>query len=764
MAHWSAMDTRNDGVIVYDADGKVVFCNEAYRNCYPGVRERIHRGALLADILRAGAPAAGVSDRELDAWVAQRVQERLTPRERVEVHYIGGRWWEIHEYPSDGGMIVNQRRDVTLERQAAIRSAKAGESQTMPLGASGDVLWMELAHVHATLADLVESLEDGFALFDEEDSLTLCNGRFQKLTGADPDLLVPGTLFSAILRAAAPTLSRDRGAEGLAEWIRNRMARHQDGGPAEEFRSATDRWIRWQERKAAGGYLVCTLRDISDLKAREAALQASEGRYRKLVELAPDLACVLSDGMITVINSRGARMLGVASPAEAAGNLFSRFVHPDFRELIGTELAALAEEGGWFPLRLIRPSGEIFDAEIAVIPFGLAETATYMVFARETTERKRATAGLLAREERLRGIMNTVADGIVTIDAAGIVESFNPAAERIFGYAAAEVVGRNVAMLIPEPHRARHDEYIARYLETREARIIGRGREEQGLRKDGTVFPLDLSVTEMSLDGRPLFIGIMRDITDRKRQEQDLRDALAQAEVANKAKSEFLAAMSHELRTPLNAIIGFSDAMLTGLFGVLDDRFKEYIGSINESGKHLLDVINDILDVARIEAGKMDFRPEPVEVEGIIDTCLRLIKERAESAGIAVVPDLEASLPMVLSEGRRLKQIFLNLLSNAVKFTPKGGSVTFSARRVGPALEIRVRDTGIGMKPEDIPKAMTPFGQVDSRLQRKYEGTGLGLPLTRAFVELHGGTLALESEEGKGTTAIIHFPPSSLMA
>ena len=758
------MDTRNDGVIVYDAAGTVLFCNDAYRNCYPEVRDTIRRGARLADILRAGAIVAGIPEAEMDAWVARRLKERLTPHSRVEVHYINGRWWEINEYPGDDGVIVNQRRDVTLERQAAIRSAKAGEAQTMPAGTSGDLLWMELAHVHATLADLVESLEDGFALFDGEDRLTLCNGRFQKLTGVDPGLLAPGTPFKVILTGAAPAMGRDPSAEGQARWVGERLERHLAGAAPDEFRTAADRWVRWQERKAAGDYLVCTLRDISDLKAREAALQASEGRYRKLVELAPDLACVLSDGMVTVINSRGARMLGLSSPAEVAGNLFTRFVHPDFRELMGTELAALAEEGGWFPLRLLRSSDRLFDAEVAVIPFGLADTATYMLFAREITDRKRATAALLAREDRLRGIMNTVADGIVTIDAAGIVESFNPAAERVFGYMAAEVVGRNVNMLMPEPYRSEHDGYVTRYLESREARIIGRGREVQGRRKDGTVFPLDLSVTEMRLEGRPLFIGMVRDITDRKRQEQELRDALAAAEVANKAKSEFLAAMSHELRTPLNAIIGFSDAMLTGLFGVLDDRFKEYIGSINESGKHLLDVINDILDVARIEAGKIDFRPEPVEVEGIIDTCLRLIKERAESAGIKVAHDLEPGLPMVLSEGRRLKQIFLNLLSNAVKFTPAGGTVTLAARKVGSGLEIRIQDTGIGMKPEDIPKAMTPFGQVDSRLQRKYEGTGLGLPLTKAFVELHGGTLALESEEGKGTTAIIHFPPASLMA
>ncbi|MEO5337872.1 MAG: PAS domain S-box protein [Magnetospirillum sp. WYHS-4] len=755
------MTTHSDGVIVYDAHGNVIFCNDAYRDCYPEVRDRIRRGANLADILREAALAAGIATpgRGLEGWVGKRVSERLNPNNRIEVHYIGGRWWRIHEYLDDDGTVVSQRRDITLERQTAIRNAKAREDED-DTDRPSDLLWMELAHVHAMLADLVESLEDGFALFDSEDRLSLCNSRFQKLTGVPPDLLVPGTPYDSILRTAAPAMSHEAQA-----WVANRLDLHGRVAGPEEFRTASERWVRWHEGRAGSEYLVCTIRDISDLKTREAALQASEGRYRKLVELAPDLACVVSEGMITVINSRGARMLGVGNPAEIAGSLFGRFVHPNFRDLMESGLASLAEEGGWFPLRLTRPPGEVFDAEVAVIPFGIAESSTFMLFARETTERKRATAGLLAREERLRGIMNTAADGIVTIDEKGGVESFNPAAERVFGYKAAEVVGRNVSMLMPEPYRGEHDGYLSRYLKTREARIVGQGREVKGQRKDGTVFPLELAVTEMQLDGRPLFIGMLRDITERKRQEQELRDAVTQAEVANKAKSEFLAAMSHELRTPLNAIIGFSDAMLAGLFGDLSERFRDYLGNINESGKHLLDVINDILDVARIEAGKMDFTPSPVEVEGVADTCLRLIKERAERGGLAVVADLAPGLPMLLSEGRRLKQILFNLLSNAVKFTPKGGSVTLSMFMTPDGwLEVRVSDTGIGMKTDDIPKAMTAFGQVDSRLQRKYEGTGLGLPLTKAFAELHGGTLALESEEGKGTTAIVRFPPASLVA
>ncbi|MFA7430996.1 MAG: ATP-binding protein [Rhodospirillaceae bacterium] len=242
--------------------------------------------------------------------------------------------------------------------------------------------------------------------------------------------------------------------------------------------------------------------------------------------------------------------------------------------------------------------------------------------------------------------------------------------------------------------------------------------------------------------------------------EDELRAAMGQAETANRTKSEFLANMSHELRTPLNAIIGFSEVMAQQLLGPLSDQYRDYAGSIHDSGWHLLDIINDILDVSKIESGQLILYEEAVDLPAVTAASVRLVRERADRARVTLIQDLPAALPLLRGDQRRLKQVVINLLSNAVKFTPPEGRVTISACATADGgLRMSVTDTGIGMKPEDIPLALTPFRQIDSGLARRHEGTGLGLPLTKALVELHGGTLAIHSVFGKGTEIRLWFPP-----
>ncbi|MCK5166741.1 MAG: HAMP domain-containing histidine kinase, partial [Rhodospirillaceae bacterium] len=222
--------------------------------------------------------------------------------------------------------------------------------------------------------------------------------------------------------------------------------------------------------------------------------------------------------------------------------------------------------------------------------------------------------------------------------------------------------------------------------------------------------------------------------------------------------------MSHELRTPLNAIIGFSDVMISGLFGKLDKRYKEYIGNISDSGKHLLGVINDILDVSRVETGNMEIDPERVKVSELVNLSVRLINDRAKAGDIKIIKKIDKNLPDINVDAQRMKQAVINILSNAVKFTPEGGKVTIStAKGKKGEFLIIVTDTGIGMKEKDIKTALTPFGQVDSRLARKYEGTGLGLPLTKNFIEMHSGTLDIKSKVEAGTTVTITIPAQRVL-
>ena len=235
------------------------------------------------------------------------------------------------------------------------------------------------------------------------------------------------------------------------------------------------------------------------------------------------------------------------------------------------------------------------------------------------------------------------------------------------------------------------------------------------------------------------------------------------AEAANRAKSEFLANMSHELRTPLNAIIGFSGMMSDRMFGPLGDKYVEYANIIGDSGRHLLAIITDILDVAKADAERLLLAEEQVDIEEVVELGSKIVEDMARRAQIEFISEIAKPLPPMMADPAKLTQILVNLLSNAVKFTPPGGKVRLKVeRRVHQGITFRVEDTGIGMSAEQIPIAMAPFGQISNSMTRQHDGVGLGLPLTKRLVELHGGTIEIDSEPGKGTIASVYLPEERL--
>jgi PAS domain S-box-containing protein len=374
-----------------------------------------------------------------------------------------------------------------------------------------------------------------------------------------------------------------------------------------------------------------------------------------------------------------------------------------------------------------------------------------------------ASRRLQESEQRFRDFADTASDWYWETDAN---HRFSYVSERIltFGVDPAQILGKSrleiASDLTTEPAKWR--ELFAR-LDRREpftdfvyCNKIG-GRDERYSSNRGK--PL--------FDENGTFLGYRgssRDVTESFRAEARLHEALTAAEAANRAKSEFLAGMSHELRTPLNAIIGFSDMLRSGAFGGGDKKVQEYATDIHASGQHLLEIINDILELSRIEAGRLELHEAEIDVGETIAACLKLVAQRAEEGGIALRSGDSRDLPHLFACRTRFKQILINLLSNAVKFTPAGGEVAISAALDSDgALVVTVRDTGIGMTADELLVAMQPFRQVDHSVARRYEGTGLGLPLTKVFVELHGGHLAIDSTPGVGTTARALFPAERVL-
>lgn len=355
---------------------------------------------------------------------------------------------------------------------------------------------------------------------------------------------------------------------------------------------------------------------------------------------------------------------------------------------------------------------------------------------------------VIAQTKRLSAVIDNIVDGIITIDTHGKIESFNLAAKQIFGYSDAEVIGQDVKMLMPEPYRSKHDDYLESHHKTGESRVIGVGREILGQRKDGSIFPVELAVSELVIDGVRYFVGVARDITERKLAEKALVET-RELERANKAKSEFLSRMSHELRTPLHAIIAFSDLILYEKN--LDPGLKKHIEHINKAGDHLLTLVDDVLDLARIESGMLSVSIEPVNLKAVLEECYSLIKPITLDAGIGLSFDTDVDF-VVKANHTSLEQALLNLLSNAVKYNKQHGSVSVSCEvRENKRVRINVIDTGNGLSAEQQKQLFKPFERVGAEFT-KVKGTGIGLTITRQLINMIGGVVGVKSEEGKGST------------
>jgi PAS domain S-box-containing protein len=371
---------------------------------------------------------------------------------------------------------------------------------------------------------------------------------------------------------------------------------------------------------------------------------------------------------------------------------------------------------------------------------------------RRMDERKQADAAT-----RIRSIVDHSVDGIITIAENGVVESFNPAAEKLFGYSAAEIIGQNVKMLMPEPFHGEHDGYLADYVRTGVAKIIGTGREVEGRRKDGSTFPMDLAVSEFRLADTRYFSGIVRNISERKEHEKRIYGLMADLRETHRRKDEFLATLAHELRGPLAPLRNMLEIMKRAegdgaTIRQARDTMERQLG-------HLVRMVDDLMDMNRITRNKLDLRRERTELVSVLNQAVDDCRTLAESANLEVNVNVPARPIYLDADPVRLTQVFGNLLHNACKYTDPGGRIDVIGECHGGAVTVSVKDTGKGIPADQLQRVFELFTQVDRSLERSQGGLGIGLTLVKRLVEMHGGSIEARSEGlGKGSEFVVHLP------
>jgi two-component system sensor histidine kinase ChiS len=489
--------------------------------------------------------------------------------------------------------------------------------------------------------------------------------------------------------------------------------------------------------------------------------EASESQYRlqAVLDTAVDGIVTIDEcGIIRSANPAMGKLFGFASAIELVGRNVSilmpsshgrqhdeyiaRYVRTGEARIIGIgrELEAVRQDGSVFPIELA----------VSEMPGDGARYFTGII--RDISARKRAEAAMRESQARIQAVLNTAVDGILTIDERGIIESANPSAGRLFGYDPAELVGRNISMLMPADHAKAHDGYIERYLRTGDARVVGIGREVEALRRDGSTFPAELAVSEVRFGNQLRFTGIIRDITVRKNAEQALRRADA-------LKDEFLANTSHELRTPLNGIIGIGQSMLDGATGPLSEDQKRNLGMVVASGRRLANLVNDILDFSKLRHGTVELHRRPTDLHALTELVLAISRTLVGKRALRLFNRIDARVPLVEVDEDRVQQILFNLVGNAVKFT-QAGVVEVSAKARDEWLDLTVSDTGAGISAERLETIFESFSQGDGSAAREQGGTGLGLAISRKLAELHGGGISVTSSVGVGSNFTLSLPLS----
>lgn len=484
------------------------------------------------------------------------------------------------------------------------------------------------------------------------------------------------------------------------------------------------------------------------------ALMASES---------PDAFVLLTTQGHVLHWSKGAHAIFGYRSDEARGLLLNDLVVPTDRvkdqELRLDE--TIASGAGTYESVRRRKDGSLLYVDVSTRVVRAADGALLILSAEKDVTHIKVLRDAKLMEARFRDLLESTPDGIVMANPTGHIVIANSQAERLFGYEDGELRGRSVDTLLPKRYREAHVGHRSNYFLQPRKRAMGSGLDLAGLRKDGSEFPIEISLSPLRTEESSFVMSAIRDISERKRFEKALQEKNQELASANQAKDRFLAGMSHELRTPLNAIIGFTGTLLMKLPGPLNDEQEKQLRTVRSSARHLLALINDLLDVSKIEAGKVELTFEAVDCSAVVNEVAATLRPQAHDKGLEFDVDLPVHPVVLRTDRRALSQIIFNLAGNAIKFTERGGvrlMLLASPHESAPRTEIRVEDSGIGIPREDQDKLFGAFTRVNSGRPGAPEGTGLGLHLSQKLAELLGGKIAFLSESGKGSSFSLLLP------
>lgn len=638
-----------------------------------------------------------------------------------------------------------------------------GEKPTVIRGIIKDVsdnsLLVERARsAEGKLLNAVEALRDGFVIFDSDDRLIVCNQRYRDFYRKSGDVIKPGATFTEIIRAG---LEAGEYAEAIGreeEWFKERLAVHQASNQDIEQQVGDGRWLRIAERKTVDGMRIGLRIDITSLKQNEAELKAALTRLQQSELEARRLSVVVdrTKSMVMILDERG----------------LIEWVNPAFTEITGYRTEEVAGKDPRSVMRGADTDKSVTQAVDRDIAKGKSVRGTmlqykkdgdpiwveferqailesngtvvqHMIVAHDVTDHVTATEVLAERAESIRAILDTVVDAIITIDSSGIILTFNPAAERMFGIKREDALGKNVNILMTGQHHTDHGRYITNYLTGHTKNVIGKNREFTAIKSDGTVFPIELAVGEMFVGTSLRFVGIIRDISERKQLER--------------IKREFISTVSHELKTPLTSITGALGLARSGTFGTLTEKLQEIIDIAYRNSERLGVLVSDILDIEKIDAGHMSYDMQSSNIEQLISDCVISMQPYSSKFGVSIKVCATAENPRFTGDPNRITQVITNLISNGIKFSKSGQQVEVRSESTADTLTFSVRDHGEGIPEEFHERIFTRFFRVDSADDRHSGGTGLGLSICRPIVEAHNGTISVESCPGKGSTFTVRI-------